>query len=286
MSQYSSKAAATKSGYAGAGKRRAAVKADTRRGGAGSTRWFLRMPPVFALLGLAAVAAASGGAINGDPVRLTDAEVVRSAEVRQHPTQAIRARSRVVVVSRSAPRRERQPTVDVAAAVKRREQALRQLRGAADRHEQALRQAAEDAERRRREIEANRWTLPVTSYRLTATFGQSSYLWSTTHTGLDFAAPEGTPIHSVGTGTVTEVGYAGSYGYRTIVTHRDGTEVWYCHQASIGVSTGEAVGRGEVIGLVGSTGNVTGPHLHLEVRPGGGDPDDPYTALAARGARP
>ncbi len=54
----------------------------------------------------------------------------------------------------------------------------------------------------------------------------------------------------------------------------------------IGVGVGESVARGEAIGLIGSTGNVTGPHLHLEVRPGGGSPVDPYTALLAHGARP
>lgn len=244
---------------------------------------------------------ATGGALGGDPVGLatargaepTNGPVAQPAGVLQEPRETTHVRTLELVVSRSAPRREARPTLGAAAAAKRREQALRQLRAAASRRELTLRQRQAAAERRaaaararRRWIELNRWTLPVTSYRLTAAFGESSYLWSTVHTGLDFAAPEGAPISSVATGTVTEAGYAGSYGYRTIITDSNGTELWYCHQSSIGVVVGESVGRGEVIGLVGSTGNVTGPHLHLEVRPGGGDPDDPYSALAARGARP
>lgn len=149
-----------------------------------------------------------------------------------------------------------------------------------------MRALAAAAEERRRQLDARRWVLPIATYRLTAVFGQASYLWSTVHTGLDFAAPEGTPISSIGAGTVTQAGYAGSYGNRTIVTHPDGTEIWYCHQSSIGVTVGQSVGRGDVIGSVGSTGNVTGAHLHLEVRPAGGVPSDLYTALAERGATP
>ena len=288
------------SSYAGAGKRRAS-KPDRRRGTPGSSRRFLR-PPVRVLLGLGAITLAAGGALGGEPIGLTEAHAaqpttghaVRTAETQQQADVTNRVNQLEPVVSRSAPRREAASTLGAAAAAKQREHALRQLRTAANRRERTLQQQQAAAERRaaaaearRRWIELNRWTLPVTSYRLTAgTFGESSYLWSTVHTGLDFAASEGSPISSVATGTVTEAGYAGSYGYRTIVTHADGTEIWYCHQSSIGVVVGESVGRGEVIGLVGSTGNVTGPHLHLEVRPGGGDPDDPYTALAARGARP
>ena len=94
-------------------------------------------------------------------------------------------------------------------------------------------------------------------------------LWSSCHTGLDFAAPTGTPIHSVAAGTVTEVAYAGAYGNRTIITLEDGTQIWYCHQNSTSAAVGQKVGPGDVIGTVGGTGNVTGPHLHLEVRPGG-----------------
>lgn len=131
-----------------------------------------------------------------------------------------------------------------------------------------------------------RWVIPVTGYHLTARFGQSSGLWSTTHTGLDFAGPAGTTIVSVAAGTVTSTGYEGAYGNRTVITLRDGTEIWYCHQSSISAKVGDVVAPGQVIGYTGSTGNVTGPHLHLEVRPGGGDPIDPYTALVAHGVTP
>lgn len=131
-----------------------------------------------------------------------------------------------------------------------------------------------------------RWVIPVTGYRLTARFGQSSGLWSTTHTGLDFAGPAGSTIVSVAAGTVTSTGYEGAYGNRTIVTLDDGTEIWYCHQSRISTEVGATVAPGDIIGFTGSTGNVTGPHLHLEVRPGGAGPIDPYTALAEHDARP
>lgn len=155
-----------------------------------------------------------------------------------------------------------------------------------ERRAQALRGVERQARRYARELASNRWVLPMPSYRLTGTFGETSYLWSTVHTGLDFAAPDGTDIRAVAAGDVTDAGWAGSYGYRTIVELEDGTEIWYCHQSSIGVDVGDQVSRGQVIGDVGSTGNVTGPHLHLEVRPGGGDPIDPAVALAEHDAAP
>ncbi len=60
-------------------------------------------------------------------------------------------------------------------------------------------------------------------------------LWSSNHTGLDFAAPSGTPIVAVANGMITETGYAGAYGNKTVETLEDGTEIWYCHQSAIGV---------------------------------------------------
>jgi murein DD-endopeptidase MepM/ murein hydrolase activator NlpD len=123
------------------------------------------------------------------------------------------------------------------------------------------------------------WVLPVVGYHLTGRFGQSSGLWSSTHTGLDFAAPEGTEIRSIGPGQVISTEYDGSFGNKTVVKLDDGTVLWYCHQNEFGVEPGQLVKPGDLIGYVGSTGNVTGPHLHLEVHPGGGDAIDPETWL-------
>ena len=138
------------------------------------------------------------------------------------------------------------------------------------------------------EILKNAWRLPIApgAYHLTAGFGECSSLWSHCHTGLDFAAPEGTPILSVANGVVTETGWAGAYGNRTVMTLEDGTELWYCHQSAFSVQPGDQVVGGQPIGLVGATGNTTGPHLHLEVRPGGGDPVDPEPALVVHGVTP
>jgi murein DD-endopeptidase MepM/ murein hydrolase activator NlpD len=123
------------------------------------------------------------------------------------------------------------------------------------------------------------WVLPVVGYHLTGRFGQVSGLWSSTHTGLDFAAPEGTEIRSIGPGVVISTAYDGAFGNKTVVRLDDGTVLWYCHQSEFGVEPGQRVKPGDLIGYVGSTGNTTGPHLHLEVHPGGGDAIDPEVWL-------
>ncbi len=137
-------------------------------------------------------------------------------------------------------------------------------------------------------IARDAWQLPVSpgAYHLTSRFGQCSGLWSHCHTGLDFAAPSGTPIHAVAGGTITEAASSGAYGNRTIETLEDGTELWYCHQTSFAVSPGDDVRAGEVIGTVGSTGNTTGPHVHVEVRPSPDEPVDPYAAMVEHGLKP
>lgn len=151
-----------------------------------------------------------------------------------------------------------------------------------------LAELAANAEQAVQEILENAWQLPLAPgvYRLTARFGECSALWAYCHTGLDLAAPEGTPVLSVANGVVTAAGWAGAYGNRTVVTLEDGTEIWYCHQSAIDVQIGDRVVGGQPIGFVGATGNVTGPHLHLEVRPGGGDAVDPYQALTVHGLQP
>ncbi|MFZ2015718.1 MAG: M23 family metallopeptidase [Nocardioides sp.] len=158
----------------------------------------------------------------------------------------------------------------------------------AKQRDEALSAFAAQAEKQAAKIKLHQWVLPVAvgTYQLTARFGDYSSLWSHFHTGLDFAAPTGTPIMAVAGGTISETAYSGAYGNRTIETLPDGTELWYCHQNEFGTSVGATVKPGQVIGYIGSTGNVTGPHLHLEVHPGGGDPVDPYAALVVHGLYP
>jgi murein DD-endopeptidase MepM/ murein hydrolase activator NlpD len=150
----------------------------------------------------------------------------------------------------------------------------------------AIAKLAASAEDAAKKLAKDAWMLPLRSYRLTARFGQCSGLWAHCHTGLDFAAPSGTRITAVAGGTITQVGWAGAYGNRTVETLKDGTELWYCHQSAIGVRVGQPVVAGQEIGLVGATGNTTGPHLHVEVRPGAGDPVDPYQAFVFHGVTP
>ncbi|MBA2769494.1 MAG: M23 family metallopeptidase [Sporichthyaceae bacterium] len=148
-----------------------------------------------------------------------------------------------------------------------------------------IRAAQQAAEQARAEAEARRpkWVLPVVAFRLTAGFGDWG-LWSGTHTGQDFAAPAGSPVRSVGDGRIVSTGYDGAYGNKIVVEHADGTVTWYCHLLGI-TRTDGTVKAGEIIGSVGSTGNSTGDHLHLEVRPGGGDPVPPLTWLRRQGVR-
>jgi murein DD-endopeptidase MepM/ murein hydrolase activator NlpD len=175
--------------------------------------------------------------------------------------------------------------VDVTRGVDRRD-FDRQVMAQAE-QKQALQAAlAKKVTKESDKAEQNLWMIPVTGYHLSARFGQSSGLWSTVHTGLDFAGPAGTTIVSIGAGTVKSTAYEGAYGNRTIITLADGTDIWYCHQSSFAVKPGDVVSPGDTIGYTGSTGNVTGPHLHLEIHPLGGAAVDPYAAMAARGATP
>ncbi|MFJ9612955.1 M23 family metallopeptidase [Streptomyces noursei] len=123
---------------------------------------------------------------------------------------------------------------------------------------------------------------PVSSYTLAAGFGQADDRWAADHTGQDFTAPTGTLVKAVHDGTITQAGWAGGYGYRIVLTLDDGTQLWFCHLSSMVKTTGR-VHTGDVIGRVGATGNATGPHLHLEVRPDAGAPTDPVPWLRDRG---
>lgn len=101
---------------------------------------------------------------------------------------------------------------------------------------------------------------------------------NTMHEGLDLPAAAGARVGAAGAGTVQSAGWAGAYGRLVVVRHRAGVTTYYAHLSRITVSPGEAVSAGERIGLVGSTGRSTGPHLHFEVRLRGAAVN-PLTAL-------
>lgn len=147
--------------------------------------------------------------------------------------------------------------------------ALVQAQAIADAQAEAQAAAEAEAQRIAEEQARNARHIPTSSYNLTARYGQSGRWSSGYHTGLDFAAPSGTPVVAAQSGTVTAAGYNGAYGNQITIRHADGTVTTYAHLSSISVSVGQSVGGGERIGAVGSTGNSTGPHLHFEVLIGG-----------------
>ncbi|MFJ5679198.1 M23 family metallopeptidase [Streptomyces sp. NPDC093097] len=142
--------------------------------------------------------------------------------------------------------------------------------------------AAREAERRL----LNAFVAPVTGSYVSTGYKASSGLWSSgSHTGIDFHAASGTPVHAVGAGTVVEAGWGGAYGNNIVIKMNDGTYTQYGHLSSFAVSVGQTVTPGQQIALSGNTGNTTGPHLHFEARTGPdyGSDIDPIAYLRAHG---
>lgn len=105
---------------------------------------------------------------------------------------------------------------------------------------------------------------PLPGASVSSEFGWRA--WSGTfHTGIDLAASSGTPIYACAAGTVEYVGWYGGGGQTVIVNHGSGVRTMYEHMSGYAVSQGQQVSAGQVVGYVGSTGNSTGPHLHLNV---------------------
>ncbi len=112
-------------------------------------------------------------------------------------------------------------------------------------------------------------TLPLENLRLTSPFGYRTNPVSGEygfHTGIDLAAPEGTPVAAAYGGKVTKSGESDVWGKYVLIEHSDGFETYYCHLKDIYASEGTVLRNGETLGVVGSTGWSTGPHLHFEVR--------------------
>ncbi|MEU7423085.1 transglycosylase family protein [Streptomyces sp. NPDC040750] len=126
-------------------------------------------------------------------------------------------------------------------------------------------------------------TAPIgTGYHVAGSHWSKGY-----HTGIDFLVPTGTSVRAAETGQVVSAGWGGSYGYQVVLRHADGRYTQYAHLSAISVRVGQSVGTGQRLGRSGATGNVTGPHLHFEVRtgPGFGSDIDPLAYLRAGGVR-
>lgn len=114
------------------------------------------------------------------------------------------------------------------------------------------------------------WPLHING-RITSHFGRRNLVinGSNFHAGLDIAAPTGTPILAAKSGVVAKVGWLGGYGYAVYLNHNDGTQTRYAHMSAVSVYKDQHVTQGAQIGLIGSTGISTGPHLHFELRVNG-----------------
>lgn len=129
----------------------------------------------------------------------------------------------------------------------------------------------------KRVAQAQSWQLPIKNAVRTSDFG---WRWGKLHAGDDFAVPIGTDLLSMSSGTVIYAGTESGYGTMVQIEYWDGTVSYFAHMSRTLVTEGQAVEPGEVVGLSGNSGHSTGPHLHLELHPDGGEAVDPSIWLA------
>jgi murein DD-endopeptidase MepM/ murein hydrolase activator NlpD len=146
----------------------------------------------------------------------------------------------------------------------------------------ASRTATAEAKPKKSTKPKSSWVLPMAGGAVTSCYGPR---WGTLHAGIDFAMPAGTPVRAAFGGTVTKAGDVGDgYGISVVIDHGNGHLTHYAHLSTARVSVGEKVSTGQPIGLEGSTGDSTGPHLHFEVHQGQmWNQIDPAPFLRARG---
>ncbi|MFF4851819.1 peptidoglycan DD-metalloendopeptidase family protein [Streptomyces sp. NPDC001194] len=135
-------------------------------------------------------------------------------------------------------------------------------------------------------VSAAGFVAPVGGGGISTQYKTPGAMWSSGyHTGVDFIASSGTTVRAVGAGTVVSAGWGGAYGNEVVIRHADGKYSQYGHLSQLSVSVGQSVTGGQTIGLSGSTGNSTGPHLHFEIRtgPSYGSDIDPLAYLRSKG---
>jgi murein DD-endopeptidase MepM/ murein hydrolase activator NlpD len=187
-------------------------------------------------------------------------EFDRLEAVQQRQAQVTAAEARVMEAHRIARNAERKAIA--------RKKAVAAAAAAAIKKAEAARQSRE------------KWVLPIRGAVFTSGYG---WRWGRMHNGNDFATPVGTPLVAMSSGTVTFVGQDGGYGNKIEIEYWDGTVSWYAHLNNFNVSVGQQVSPGDLVGTTGNTGSSTGPHLHLEIHPGGGTAVNPAPWLHEHG---
>ncbi|MEU5162411.1 peptidoglycan DD-metalloendopeptidase family protein [Streptomyces sp. NPDC020875] len=228
--------------------------------------------PSACVMGVAGIAAASVGDLGSEPKKKTDTTTLAAADTGAVEQVAANNRMDTQLAALSAEARDfgdRASRTQERIDLKARQEAERQKR---------------EAEAKRKEALRPKFALPVAQKGLSTYYGESGVNWMALHTGIDFPVDYGAEVMAATDGVV-RTQYNGAYGNMVIVTAPDGTETWYCHLASAKVRSGK-VKAGDVIGYAGSSGNSTGPHLHFEVRPGGGSHINPLTWLQSKGLNP
>ncbi len=185
--------------------------------------------------------------------------------------------------AKSAPKHSTSPQAAKPAAPKAEKPAEKPAQKAA---EESSSNEASSNEASTQTAPASGFTSPVpgggvgTAYKVAGSMWSSGY-----HTGVDFSVPTGTSLKAVGAGTVVSAGWGGAYGNQVVIQLNDGYYAQYAHLSSLSVSAGQTVSAGQQVGLSGATGNVTGPHLHFEIRtsPNYGSDVDPVSYLRGKG---
>ncbi|TFU16166.1 LysM peptidoglycan-binding domain-containing M23 family metallopeptidase [Thermus tengchongensis] len=217
-----------------------------------------------ARFGLSPVVVARANGVK-DPLDLKPGDLVLLPGIQAKTTyQRLLAKQEAERQARLEAERRRQEELRRLAEERRKQQALAQQRA---RQVQQAQTQRPQVRRVSYQEGAMRW--PLSGFRITTYFGQRG-AFQRFHTGIDLAAPYGTPIVAAKAGQVEVAGWSSmGYGFHVVLDHGGGVETLYAHMSRIAVRPGQWVEAGEVIGYVGSTGWSTGPHLHFEVRVNG-----------------
>ncbi|MGA4839142.1 M23 family metallopeptidase [Streptomyces sp. G45] len=238
--------------------------------------------------GLAAPALAADAPADHATTGLTPAISVGDSLASEIDTQA--AVQKQAAIDAAAQKQAEEAARQKAAEQKRRAEAAAKAKAEAKaKKEREAREAREAKERAARDAERKRlnaYVAPVSGSYVSTAYKAGGGMWSSgSHTGIDFHAASGTSVKAVGAGTVVEAGWGGAYGNNVVIKMNDGTYTQYGHLSSLSVTVGQTVTPGQQIGLSGSTGNSSGPHLHFEARTGAdyGSDIDPIAYLRSHG---